>query len=271
MEELWDITRVAEYLDVSERTVYNRVRSGDLPAIKVGRLWRIRPSDLERWLGGGASTDASTVADIPGPYPYRSVAERQPYVAESQSLPSRTDLERLLQPLIDPLERRLAFVGLLSKAVERLGWPAPVIVGGHAVEYYTAGDYPTVDIDLAGASEPVSEVLDEWDFERSGRHWFDEPLRLLVEAPGSRPDSAALAHVVGVNIGGVTAYVLGVEDVAIDRLCAAKFWHDEDSEIWAKAMLSVAGELDLDYIRRRAAEEDVLEDLERLLERRLEL
>ena len=53
MEELWDIARVAAYLGVSERTVYNKVRAGDLPAVKVGRLWRVRPSQLDAWLATG--------------------------------------------------------------------------------------------------------------------------------------------------------------------------------------------------------------------------
>jgi len=56
MDELLDITSVARYLGVSERTVYDRVRAGVLPAIKVGRLWRVRSSDLERWLESQRTT-----------------------------------------------------------------------------------------------------------------------------------------------------------------------------------------------------------------------
>lgn len=270
MEELWDIARTAEYLGVSERTVYNRVRAGELPAIKVGRLWRVRPNELERWLAtresrSRAAGGGSLAPDVPGPYPYPSATERAPGVAELKPLPSRDDLVRLLGPITEPLERRLAFVGLLTRGVEALGWPAPVVVGGQAVQYYTAGDYPTVDTDLAGASEPVGEVLRAWSFEREGRHWLDETLRLLVEVPGSRPGPEALSHVIGVRVGSVTAYVLGVEDVVIDRLCAAKFWHDADSALWAGTMLAVARELDLEYLRLRAQEEDVLEELEAAL------
>ncbi|MRS11725.1 MAG: helix-turn-helix domain-containing protein [Actinobacteria bacterium] len=55
MEELLSIETVARYLGVSERTVYNRVRAGDLPALKVGRLWRVRAADVEAWLGRGRS------------------------------------------------------------------------------------------------------------------------------------------------------------------------------------------------------------------------
>jgi hypothetical protein len=156
-------------------------------------------------------------------------------------------------------------VGLLTRAVEVLGSPPPIVVGGHAVEHYTAGAYPTMDIGLAGASEPVAEVLDRWGFQREGRHWFDEALRLVVEVPGSRPGQEELDHVVGVKVGPVTAYVLGVEDVIVDRLCAAKFWQDVDSAMWAGAMLETAQELDEGYLCRRAAEEDVVDELQRLL------
>jgi hypothetical protein len=60
MDELLDIASVARYLGVSERTVYSRVRSGDLPALKVGRLWRVRVHDLEAWLAEGPQGRAAT-------------------------------------------------------------------------------------------------------------------------------------------------------------------------------------------------------------------
>ena len=47
---------VIDYLRVNARTVYRLIRSGDLPAVRIGHQWRIRRKDLERWLdGGGAS------------------------------------------------------------------------------------------------------------------------------------------------------------------------------------------------------------------------
>ncbi len=71
MDGLWDISRVAEYLGVSERTVYNKVRSGDLPAVKVGRLWRVRPQDIEAWLARRSSAGSGEPTGfVPGPYPY---------------------------------------------------------------------------------------------------------------------------------------------------------------------------------------------------------
>lgn len=246
MDELWDIARVAAYLGVTERTVYNKVRSGALPAVKVGRLWRVRASDLEAWLGG-AGTGGASIAAEPG------------------AIPTRGALESELSPLVDQLERRLVFVGVLTAGVEALGWPAPVVVGGHAVEFYTAGSYATVDIDLAGASEPVGQVLDAWGFEREGRHWYDEELGFVVEVPGSRPSPSELAHVVRAYIGRLTVNVLGVEDLIIDRLNACKYWKDEDSCDWARTLIIGAETIDVPYIRSRAQEEDVSDLLEPLM------
>lgn len=269
MDELWDIARTAEYLGVSQRTVYNKVRAGELPATKVGRLWRVRRSELEAWLrasarGRGVAGGPTQSPGVPGPYPRVSAIQPE-LVAETRPLPMREDLVALLAPLSETLERRLAFVGLLSQAVVASGWAAPVVVGGHAVEYYTAGDYATVDIDLAGASEPIADVLAAWGFEKQGRHWFDESLRLLVEVPGSRLGPEELEHVVGVRLAGVTSYVLGPEDLIIDRLCAAKYWSDADSRLWGGVVLATAQELDRAYLCRRAEEEDVTDELEALL------
>jgi excisionase family DNA binding protein len=37
-------------LRVKPRTIYRLIRIGDLPAVRVGRQWRFRRSDLDRWL-----------------------------------------------------------------------------------------------------------------------------------------------------------------------------------------------------------------------------
>lgn len=38
---------VADLLRVSRRTVYNWLRSGQLPAIRIGKVWRVRREDIE--------------------------------------------------------------------------------------------------------------------------------------------------------------------------------------------------------------------------------
>ena len=259
MDELWDIARVAAYLGVTERTVYNKVRAGDLPAVRIGRLWRVRPADLEAWLGGG--WNAPTGGFERGPYPYANVAGRSGIAAELGALPSRADLEAMLDGVEELVARRLRFVGLLTKAVVALGWSAPVIVGGYAVQYYTSGNYPTLDIDLVGASEPVAQVLESWGFLREGRHWYDAELKFAIEVPGGQLDPHEAARVFGVRVEGVTAYILGIEDLIIDRLNACVHWKDAESCRWARTMLLTASELDEAYLQERAEAEQVLDKL----------
>lgn len=38
---------VADLLRVSRRTVYNWLRSGQLPAIRIGKVWRVRREDID--------------------------------------------------------------------------------------------------------------------------------------------------------------------------------------------------------------------------------
>lgn len=42
----------AQAIGVSERTIFNAIKAGRLKACRVGRLVRIRPADLERFVGG---------------------------------------------------------------------------------------------------------------------------------------------------------------------------------------------------------------------------
>ncbi len=43
---------VLGYLRVNARTVYRLIKSGELPAVRIGRQWRIRRTDLDLWLSG---------------------------------------------------------------------------------------------------------------------------------------------------------------------------------------------------------------------------
>ena len=41
---------VLEYLQVNLRTVYRLIKAGKIPAVRVGRQWRFRKSDIDMWL-----------------------------------------------------------------------------------------------------------------------------------------------------------------------------------------------------------------------------
>jgi excisionase family DNA binding protein len=47
---LLTMDEVLGYLRVTSRTIYRLIKAGDLPAVRVGRQWRFRQSDLDAWL-----------------------------------------------------------------------------------------------------------------------------------------------------------------------------------------------------------------------------
>lgn len=49
-EDILTVREVADYLKVTERTLYRLVQDRKLPAFKVGNSWRFRRQDLERWI-----------------------------------------------------------------------------------------------------------------------------------------------------------------------------------------------------------------------------
>jgi excisionase family DNA binding protein len=50
---------VADQLRVSTMTIYRLIRRGELPAVRVGRNYRVRRSDLEAYLDGQVVDPAS--------------------------------------------------------------------------------------------------------------------------------------------------------------------------------------------------------------------
>jgi len=50
------IDEVANYLRVSERTVYDWAQRGEIPAGKIGTVWRFKRSELEKWVNDRLSS-----------------------------------------------------------------------------------------------------------------------------------------------------------------------------------------------------------------------
>ncbi|MEX2618628.1 MAG: helix-turn-helix domain-containing protein [Egibacteraceae bacterium] len=54
-DRLWTVAEVAEHMRVSNMTVYRLIKAGDLPAIRVGKNYRIRGRDLDAYLDGAVA------------------------------------------------------------------------------------------------------------------------------------------------------------------------------------------------------------------------
>ena len=55
-DRLWTVAEVAEHMRVSNMTVYRLIKSGDLPAIRVGKNYRIRGLELAAYLDASTTT-----------------------------------------------------------------------------------------------------------------------------------------------------------------------------------------------------------------------
>jgi len=49
---LLTVSEVCEAMRVSNMTVYRLIKSGELPAIRLGKTYRVLESDVERYLSG---------------------------------------------------------------------------------------------------------------------------------------------------------------------------------------------------------------------------
>ena len=49
-----NVDEVARYLRVVPDTIYRRARRGEIPAVKVGKVWRFPKDTLDKWLNDSA-------------------------------------------------------------------------------------------------------------------------------------------------------------------------------------------------------------------------
>lgn len=53
MEKLLTTQEVADHLGLTRRTIYTYIESKTLPAVKIGKEWRVKKSDLEAFVREG--------------------------------------------------------------------------------------------------------------------------------------------------------------------------------------------------------------------------
>jgi excisionase family DNA binding protein len=60
---------VLDYLQVNLRTVYRLIKAGKIPAVRVGRQWRFKRSDLDAWLDSQGTRKRQVAAPAERPAP----------------------------------------------------------------------------------------------------------------------------------------------------------------------------------------------------------
>ncbi|CAG0958672.1 MAG: hypothetical protein MPEBLZ_03001 [Candidatus Methanoperedens nitroreducens] len=168
-----------------------------------------------------------------------------------------TELKKIssIENLVD---RKIYFMGLLTREAEKRH-VQPIVVGGSAVDFYTEGIYPSYDIDLVSDRKVIGEILEHvFDFKQSGKNWINEQIGLYVEVPGSHL-AGDKDKVMTIKIENLKVYVIGIEDLIIDRLNACVHWKSQRDCDQAQYMIRYYRDrVDFEYLEKKARDEVVL-------------
>lgn len=63
-DDILTIEEVAKYLRVSERTVYDWAQKGEIPAGKIGTVWRFKKDEIEKWVNERLTASARSQKTI---------------------------------------------------------------------------------------------------------------------------------------------------------------------------------------------------------------
>lgn len=247
-KDIMSIREVSDYLNFSEKKIYNLVKAGEIPFRKIGGQYRFVKNAVDAWL-------------LQESEEMGNVAKKR---KQKKSQESVSAYLQALKKITAPFERRLYFVGILTRLLSQENI-RPILVGGNAVEFYTLGGYATGDVDIVVSDhDAFNKALRSLGFKMTGRHWFSKELDLAVESPASRL-AGDFDRLTEVTIKGLKAYVIGIEDIIIDRLNAFVHWKSLDDARWAKEMIVLKREdIDWKYLEGHAKKEGTLSALKKI-------
>ncbi|MDO4232141.1 MAG: helix-turn-helix domain-containing protein [Lautropia sp.] len=62
-DEILTLDEVAAYLKAGRRTVYRLAANGQIPAFKLGGVWRFRRTELDHWIASRIDTQSHSRSD----------------------------------------------------------------------------------------------------------------------------------------------------------------------------------------------------------------
>jgi predicted nucleotidyltransferase len=171
----------------------------------------------------------------------------------------------------DKLEKQIYLAAAISSAFEKKGIQS-VLVGGAVVEYYTAGEYTTVDIDMILPpleKREIENVMEGLGFERfeDYRHWLHPHIPIPVEFP---PGPLQIGHLLvqevnEIEIEKVKLKILKVEDILLDRLIMAQEWKDLQAQVQAEMLMYAHySEIDWSYVHQKSTLLGILKLLQKI-------
>jgi hypothetical protein len=126
----------------------------------------------------------------------------------------------------------------------------PIIVGGLSVEIYTMNGYTTQDIDFViNGYEQTSQILKELEFKKIGKDWIHPVIGVSLEIP-SNTLIGDYDKVTELPVEDKSVFIIGIEDIILDRLRSAVHWTSGVDREWGFRLLLMYYEiLNLDYIQ----------------------
>lgn len=119
---------VLEYLQVNLRTVYRLIKAGKIPAVRVGRQWRFRKSDLDAWL----ESQRARGPRAPAPTPSRGASA-----------------PRTTRPRVLVVDDEAAIRDMLAKALGLADYDVETVADGRsAIERLRLASYDLLITDL---------------------------------------------------------------------------------------------------------------------------
>lgn len=134
-------------------------------------------------------------------------------------------------------EKMVQVTAILTKVFERENLK-PIIVGGLAVEIYSRNEYTTSDIDIIFSPREIADkYLQLLDFKHVGRYWYHEELMISIEIPNDLLEDADRERVIELMLqDGFHVFVIGLEDIILDRLRTCVHWKSSSDCEWGKRL-----------------------------------
>jgi hypothetical protein len=136
----------------------------------------------------------------------------------------------------DLFKRRILFLAFLSEKLKENGVDS-ILVGGQAIDLYTAGTFATADIDLlVNNKKSVTEkLLNKFGFGKQDAIWINRDLNIVIQII-PEPYSGDLGRLRKFKVKEYELKVAAPEDLIVNRLYSAKFWKSNPQRDLEEAM-----------------------------------
>ncbi len=165
----------------------------------------------------------------------------------------------------DLFKRRILFLAFLSEKLKENGVDS-ILVGGQAIDLYTAGTFATTDIDLLVNNKSVTEkLLNKFGFGKQDAIWINRDLNIVIQII-PEPYSGDLGRLRKFKVKEYELKVAAPEDLIVNRLYSAKFWKSNnnpqrDLEEAISLLKIFSDSIDNAYLDDQAKKNNIEEDI----------